>query len=391
MRESTRRLFLWTAAVVCAVSIVSIYQIAARSITCGDLICQLRYAASYAAISDLPLGAIVLLGAVLLFIVLTVLQLSPKRLGTIGRFCTLGVCIGGLVLTLRIAAIETFLLHGWSWSCVVASWLSSLLLCTGVFMAATDGYPKTRFQGGSAAVGAVLVAGLSWHLMQTGGIHRVRKQSDQDSRLLVSAQSHGLGSTSARVQIIEFADFQCPPCRHVAPDLRKLVSKYSGTVRLVQREFPNVKRHPQAERAAEIAECFGDQGKYWEAAAELYRAASVPDDTELGSWATRLGADTPQLMACMSQRRGLAAVVQDRQDGRALGVSVTPTLFIGSTVLEGPASFDKLEGLLHSEMAGHPRTVESASESLTPASGGCVVQSEEDSANLKKDTDTHCH
>jgi protein-disulfide isomerase len=389
MSESTRRLFPWlTAAVACAASIAAIYQVAARSIACGDLICQLRYAATYEYAAGLPLGAFVLLGAVALVLVLAVLQLSPKRLRTLGRFCILAVCIGGVVPTLRIAAIETVLLHGWSWSCVAASWFSSLLLCAGLFLAAR-GYPRTRSQGGSAAVGAILVAGLSWHLMQAGGITRVRKL-DRDSRLLSSAQNHSLGPASAPVQIVEFADFQCPPCRHVAPDLRKLVSKYNVTVRLVHRELPNVKRHPRSERAAEIAECFGEQGRFWEAAAELYRSASVPDDRELGAWAARLGGANPQLLACMAQHRGLAAVVQDRQDARALGVSVTPTLFIGNTVLEGSTSFDKLEGLLRAEIAGRSQAVESVSTHLTPASSGCVVEPAADSANRKKDKETNC-
>jgi protein-disulfide isomerase len=389
MNENNRKLFLWlvpAAALVAAISGIS--QVAARSVACGDLVCQLDYAASYSRIADLPLGGFVLLGTVGLVLVLAFLQLIPKWFGTVGRFLTLAVCIGGFVLTSRIAAIEAVLLHGWSWSCIVASLLASLLLVAGIFLAET-GYPKTRLQGGGVLLGAVVVAALSWHLMQSGGITRVRRQAI-DARVLSPTQGHSLGPNSARVQIVEFADFQCPPCRHVAPDLRKLVAKYNGNVRLVQREFPNVRRHPQAQRAAEIAECFGEQGKYWEAAAELYKSASIPEENQLGDWATRLGADSSKIMACMTEHRGLPAVTQDRQDGHALGVSVTPTLFIGSTVLEGSTSFEKLEGLLRSEMAGHSQMTETESKHLMPARTGCAVQPESAPQNQTKNADTHC-
>lgn len=386
MNGSNRKFFLWlTAASVFVAAGISIYQIAARSIACGDLICQLGYAASYGSLAGMPLGAFVLLGAIALVLILAVLELVPKGLGTVGRFGTLAICIVGLLLTLRIAAVETFLLHGWSRSCVVAAWLAAIVLCVGIILTSVWQFPRTRIHGATVVFGAIVVAGLSWHLMQAGGITRVHRQ-DKDSRLLFSAQRHSLGSNTARIQIVEFADFECPPCRHVAPDLRKLVSKYGDNVRLIQREYPNVRRHPQAQRAAEIAECFGEQGKYWEAAAELYRS-TVPDDKQLGVMASRLGADTSQITACMMEHRGLPAVTQDRQDGHALGVSVTPTLFIGNTVLEGSTSMDKLEGLLRSEITGHPQTLQSDSTHLIPVSSGCSVQ---DQPEGKKEPDTPC-
>jgi hypothetical protein len=100
-----------------------------------------------------------------------------------------------------------------------------------------------------------------------------------------------------------------------------------------------------------------------------------------------LGADNSKMTACMTEHRGLPAVTQDRLDGHTLGVSVTPTLFIGNTVLEGSASMDKLDGLLRAEIAGHPQALESESTHLTPVSSGCSVQ---DPPEGKKEPDTPC-
>jgi hypothetical protein len=196
MNGSNRKLFLWlTAAIVFVAAGISIYQIAARSIACGDLICQLGYATSYGSLAGMPLGAFVLLGAIALVLILAVLELVPKGLGTVGRFGTLAICIVGLLLTLRIAAVETFLLHGWSRSCVVAAWLAAIVLCAGIILTSVWQFPRTRIHGATVVFGAIVVAGLSWHLMQAGGITRVHRQ-DKDSRLLFSAQRHSLGSNT---------------------------------------------------------------------------------------------------------------------------------------------------------------------------------------------------
>jgi protein-disulfide isomerase len=383
--------FLWlTVGAVCAASIAIIFQIVARWMGCTDLICQLRYAATYSNLAGTVLGAFVLLGAALLVLVLAVLQLTPKRLASVGRFCILSVCIAGVLLTLRIAAIETFLLHGWSWSCVAASWISVLLLGSGVVLSAAGRYPATRFQGAVALAVAVVVGGLSWHLMQTGGITRVRKL-DTDPRLLLSSANHSLGPASARLQIVEFADFECPPCRHVAPELQALLARYNGQIRLVQRELPNERLHPQAQRAAEIAECFGEQGKFWEAAGELYHSPSVPNDRELGVWAARMGLVEPELTACIAQHKSATQMLRDRQDARALGVYATPTLFIGNTVLEGSAPLEKLDALVRYEIAGHTNSIASANEQSAGPRSGCAVQPEAESTDVKKDKETSCH
>jgi protein-disulfide isomerase len=354
-------------------SLLIIGQIVERAVLCGGLLCQLHYATIYSGIGDVPLAAFVLLGVTALALVLAALQVTPRRFSSVGRVSVALVCTIGSLLALRIVLIETVLLHAWSLSCVIAGWLSLLLLVLGIFAAAT-GHPRTRAEGGVAAIAAVLVATLSWHLMQQGGLPELRTQK-VDPHVLVSTHNYSIGPASAKLQIVEFADFRCPPCRRVAPELRTLVEKYHGSIRLVQRELPNGRLHPQAERAAEIAECFGEQGRFWEVTTELYRVAAVPDDQQLETWIKRFGIAAPQFRACMTQHRALWSIVQDRQDAHALGVVATPTLFIGDKVLEGATSIDKLDGLLHAQIED-AEMANSLSIRLGPT-GGCAVQEDE--------------
>jgi len=81
-----------------------------------------------------------------------------------------------------------------------------------------------------------------------------------------TSNSHVLGNNDAKVTIVEFTDFECPYCiRHFTqtwPDIKK---NYIDTnkVKLIVKNYP-LPFHPNAQKAAEAAECASDQGKYWE-------------------------------------------------------------------------------------------------------------------------------
>lgn len=76
-----------------------------------------------------------------------------------------------------------------------------------------------------------------------------------------------LGKKSAKVTIVEFSDFQCPFCKQFFTDtLSQLTKEYidTGKVKLYYRQFPLTSIHPNAQIAAEAAECANEQGKFWE-------------------------------------------------------------------------------------------------------------------------------
>lgn len=76
-----------------------------------------------------------------------------------------------------------------------------------------------------------------------------------------------LGSTNARVTLIEFSDYECPFCgRHYTQTEGQLKKEYidTGKVKFYYRDFPLSSIHPGAQKAAEAARCAGGLGKYWE-------------------------------------------------------------------------------------------------------------------------------
>src|SRR5262249_17458510 len=78
----------------------------------------------------------------------------------------------------------------------------------------------------------------------------------------VRDEDASIGPESAIVTLVEYADFQWPFCKRLAPDLRRLVEDHRGTVRLVWRHFP-LPGHPDARGAAEAAACAGEQDAFW--------------------------------------------------------------------------------------------------------------------------------
>lgn len=146
----------------------------------------------------------------------------------------------------------------------------------------------------------------------------------------VGAQS--VGDAKAKVMLVEFSDYQCPFCGKYANETySKIIDDYvkTGKVRYMLRNFPLEQIHPNAEKAAEAAECAGDQGKYWEMHERLFKNQSQLDAKELPAHALVLGLDQPKFQDCMSTGKFTAKVKTDIADGTKLNVRGTPTFFFG--------------------------------------------------------------
>jgi hypothetical protein len=70
-----------------------------------------------------------------------------------------------------------------------------------------------------------------------------------------------MGPTDAPVQLIEFADFECPYCAMFHKYMETLRARYPTQVALTYAHFP-LPMHRFAEPAARVAECASDQGQF---------------------------------------------------------------------------------------------------------------------------------
>ncbi len=160
-----------------------------------------------------------------------------------------------------------------------------------------------------------------------------------DSQSLIRESSRMTKQASAKVNIVEFGDYQCPACASAHPKLKEVMEFYKDKdVNLVWRNFPLETIHPNARIGSEAAEAAGNQGKYWEMHDVLYEHQSEwsvpPDPTNtLVSYATSLGLNADQFKVELSQHLAKAVIDADLKDGQSLGVDSTPTFYINGVKL----------------------------------------------------------
>ena len=157
----------------------------------------------------------------------------------------------------------------------------------------------------------------------------------------------GLGKPDAPVTVVEFSDYECPFCqRHFANTLPALKKDYidAGKVRYVFRDFPLDSIHPQARKAAEAAHCAGEQGKYWEMHDRLFKNQRALMVDNLRGFARDLGLKVEDFNSCLDQGKYATTVSEDLAAGSAVGVTGTPTFFIGKTAADGTIEATSVRG-----------------------------------------------
>ncbi len=179
-------------------------------------------------------------------------------------------------------------------------------------------------------------------------------QPTESARLDVSTNDDAVkGDENAPVTIIEFSDFECPFCtRFYQNTLSLLEEKYilTGKVKFVYRDFP-LSFHKNAQKAAEAAECAGEQGKYYEMHDKLFENGVSGGTDSFKEYAQDLGLDTTQFNDCLDSAKMELEVQKDFSDGSAAGVSGTPAFFINGISLSGAQPFAAFEQIIEAELA----------------------------------------
>lgn len=134
--------------------------------------------------------------------------------------------------------------------------------------------------------------------------------------------------------ITEFSDFECPFCQQLAPTMRAVRDSHKGTVRIEYKHFPLRTIHPQAQDAAEAAECAREQNRFWAYHDVLFESKKI-DKRSLGKHAQGMGLDMSQWDACIESGRAKATIQQNLLEGNQRGVRGTPSVYIDDTAFSG--------------------------------------------------------
>lgn len=149
------------------------------------------------------------------------------------------------------------------------------------------------------------------------------------------------GNPNARVQIIEYLDYQCPACAKGATVLREYMKRFPYDIYLQVKYYPISAIHEHALKSATYAECAARQDKFWPFQDWLVNKQAQwskvmnPDDL-FREIAKQANVDMQKLDACLNDEKVQQTILKEKSQGKAAGVNSTPTYFINEKMIVGP-------------------------------------------------------
>lgn len=172
------------------------------------------------------------------------------------------------------------------------------------------------------------------------GIEKARDYSTRD----VAARAKGF--KDAPLKITEYIDFQCPACAQGSVFLSRYIEEYPRRIYLQVKYFPLGQAHKHAYRSALYAECSARQGKFWPfhdqiMATQPEWSGLINADPVFDGIARDVGLDKQELNACLANESIMDMIFSEKDQGRSLGVSSTPTYIINGEVFVGTRSLQE--------------------------------------------------
>ena len=178
-------------------------------------------------------------------------------------------------------------------------------------------------------------------------------QSNQGGGVSLAGVGHDLGGASAKVFIVEFADFGCGYCaRFNAETYPKIDSAYidKGIVRWKMVPFVTGMFRNSRE-VAEAAECAAEQGSFWKMHDLLYTnrkewMASKDIRALITRYATQLKLNLTAFAQCSMNPQIQRRIQRNDAIAQQLSIRGTPTFYVNGRVAPGAIPFDLFQQLI---------------------------------------------
>ncbi|MGC4885622.1 DsbA family protein [Micromonospora sp. DT227] len=217
---------------------------------------------------------------------------------------------------------------------------------------------NTRLTLAVAAALVLLIAGLLTVTRRDEPSPATQASGAVDAAVLVRDDSHRLSTAAdGKVTLVEFLDFECESCAAAYPAIKQIVAAYQDRITFVVRYFP-IPSHPNAELAARAAQAAANQGRFPDMYAQLFENQTSwshnndPQTEVFLGYARTLGMDMARFQRDLDDPATAARVAKDRTDGRAAGVTGTPTFFLNSRQLTQVRTQDDLVAAIDIALAG---------------------------------------
>ncbi|WP_368499889.1 DsbA family protein [Herbiconiux sp. A18JL235] len=195
------------------------------------------------------------------------------------------------------------------------------------------------------AVFAVIAVGISIIAVSvTQSVSRTAEAAQSAS--VVRDNSHVLDEApDGKVTLVEFLDFECEACGAFYPYVEQFREEYKGQITFVTRYFP-IPSHFNSRNAAVAVEAASQQGAFEEMYKMMFELQSTWGESQedlsplFRTYAEQLGLDMAAYDTAVADPATLERVLQDYDEGVALGVDSTPTFFLNGEKM----TIDSLDG-----------------------------------------------
>ena len=235
--------------------------------------------------------------------------------------------------------------------------------------------PPKGFWIALAAVALIGIGALAWSASRP----RAQVSRVDPSLPALKAEGYLIGSPSAPVEVVEFADFECPACGQFAtitePDVRtRLVN--TGKIRYRFMDFP-LSIHKNTWDASLAASCANEQGKFWEMHDALFanqdrwngEATSRPRGP-IADLAKGLGLDMAKYGACMDAETHRAQIQANQREGERRQVQSTPTFYFNGTMVPAALPYDSFVRYVNTATTEAAKTPAPAAPAAGPTTTG---------------------
>ncbi len=178
-------------------------------------------------------------------------------------------------------------------------------------------------------------------------------------RLMTEADGPSKGSASKTLELVEFADMQCPHCKEAQISMEQLAKDFPNA-HIVFENFPLASIHPFATKAALDGVCVAKAKPeafwpYLQAVYDTQGGLTAEDgDATLRAAVTKAGQDLATVDLCGGTPEAQQRVLASVKLGESIGIDQTPTLVVnGRLVPVSPAAvpYDTLKRLVEFEAA----------------------------------------
>ncbi len=204
-------------------------------------------------------------------------------------------------------------------------------------------------------LGIVVVVGfVVWALAKPDSSQNPSSQSHTITPADQAALKSGgtVGSTSSKVVVTEFGDYQCPACGQWHPFVKDtLLPQFQDKILFVFKNFPLTDLHKNAQAGAQAVEAAALQGKFWEMHNMLYDHRDdwvdlANPQAKFEQYARDTGLNIDQWKKDKDSQKIKDLIQSDVQLGTKLSLPGTPSFLINGSLVS-PQNFNDLTNAIN--------------------------------------------